>query len=1258
MKKLLVAIAVLQAGLPLLAAVPVDYERQIKPILKARCYSCHGALKQESGLRLDTGILIRKGGENGAGLVALKPSDSQILERVAHQDDSLRMPPEGKPLSAEQIMLIRNWIVEGATSPANERPEEDPAAHWSFKTPVRHELPAVRDPAWSQNPIDAFVAARHEQLGLTPLPPAKKHILLRRVYLDLIGLPPSRDDLNTFLTDDSPDAYKHVVDKLLASRHYGERWGRHWMDIWRYSDWYGRRNVNDVRNSYPHIWRWRDWIIDSLNQDKGYDQMLREMIAADELHPGDETRTPALGFIVRNWFSLNYDTWKQDLVEHTGKAFLGLRLNCAHCHDHKYDPISQQEYFRFRAFFEPLELRHDRVPGGPRLKKYLKYTPSSGGSLKPIEAGLPLVYDLFVDGKTHMYRLGDTRDRMDRPPVEPGVPSILGGPPLEIQLVALPTEAWYPGIKPFVLDAELSDCRKKIEAAEKSLSNARSQLGPLAGQLAMAESALQALQQSQKDDSDSQARSTGSRDVQNTVGWWRFEGPADRNFLADSSGNDFTLHHITASDPPAQPFRLNFGKTRGFAVPQFELAARRKDASTAGTKKNSGTNQQAAEFQQAASFGFLGTRATSEFFSDTFSLECFVHFDVAKRNFNQTIAALDGSWTFLHRGLDDSSFELRLLLTDLTGHVHDLSTSKRAHPEGPPVPETRSQPMILKTGHDYFVSVVVGKQTVQIWSTDLTTAAPLRVFQLPRPQKDNQPVQLVKHSPEALFRIGNSDGTGCLDGLVDEVRLSRVALTDQQIAAAIGQPSDEASRQIAVTIATLNHKVKIAEMAIASAAATAAAGQAELKSVEARSRADQTRFSGTAEDTTISEVVGKAVRAEIDAKLATARSRLLLAEHGRLVEIGGTADAKKVKQFDSDISAALTALAAAKKQLDAPKADYAAFSPKYPLTSTGRRAALARWLTSSSNPLTARVAVNHVWGRHFGQPLVDNVVDFGRSGKRPSHPELLDWLATELMDSSMSDMPGQLESGVDAASHRLGAWRMKHLHRLIVTSQTYQLSSRPGVNHPNVGQDKDNTALWMFSRRRLEAETVRDLALAVSGQLDPAIGGPDLDPELEATSHRRSLYFSVYPEGGGMMPFMTLFDAPDPGDCYRRTSSIVPQQALGMSNSKLFLNLGRHLADKLSPQKSEIEVDVTKSDLSFVKAAFESVLSRPATADELNSCVEFLARQRGMFDKLGTASLLTDKADGPVAASTDPTQRARQGLIRVLLNHNDFVTLH
>ena len=389
---LIPALIALMLALPVSAAAPsVDYARDVKPIFQARCYSCHGGLKQESGLRLDTALLIRQGGDSGAALVLGAAERSLVVERITDSDPAVRMPPEGEPLSLEEIAVIKLWIAQGAVAPSDEQPEANPLEHWSFQQPVRPPVPAVQNSDWVLNPIDAFIADRHETQGLTPLPPADKAILLRRVYLDLIGLPPTRDELHAFMADDSPGAYERVVEHLLESRHYGERWGRHWMDVWRYSDWYGRRQVNDVRNSYPHIWRWRDWIIESLNHDKGYDQMIREMVAADELYPQDDDRLPALGFIVRNWFSLNYDTWKQDLVEHTGKAFLGLRLNCAHCHDHKYDPITQEEYFRFRAFFEPLEFRHDRVPGGPALTKYIRYKPGSGASLKPIPAGLARV---------------------------------------------------------------------------------------------------------------------------------------------------------------------------------------------------------------------------------------------------------------------------------------------------------------------------------------------------------------------------------------------------------------------------------------------------------------------------------------------------------------------------------------------------------------------------------------------------------------------------------------------------------------------------------------------------------------------------------------------------------------------------------------------------------------------------------------------------------------------------------------------------
>ncbi len=171
--------------------------------------------------------------------------------------------------------------------------------------------------------------------------------------------------MHAFLADPTDAAYEQVVDRLLASPRYGERWARHWMDVWRYSDWYGRRAVPDVINSYAQIWRWRDWIVRSLNEDKGYDRMVQEMLAADEIAPTDDDNLVATGFLVRNFYRWNYNSWMKDNVEHTGKAFLGLTFNCAHCHDHKYDPITHEDYFAFRAFFEPLECGTTASPASP-----------------------------------------------------------------------------------------------------------------------------------------------------------------------------------------------------------------------------------------------------------------------------------------------------------------------------------------------------------------------------------------------------------------------------------------------------------------------------------------------------------------------------------------------------------------------------------------------------------------------------------------------------------------------------------------------------------------------------------------------------------------------------------------------------------------------------------------------------------------------------------------------------------------------------
>ncbi|MBU6175258.1 MAG: DUF1549 domain-containing protein, partial [Planctomycetes bacterium] len=451
------------------------YQVTIKPLLSKKCYACHGSLAQKSSLRLDTVESMLRGGDSGPAIARGDVHASEIVNRIKTDDKSLRMPPEGEGLSNSEIALIEKWIASGAAGPVDEVPEPDARQHWAFQ-PIRDRDVPKHSDRYVTNRIDAFLSVGLESKGIQPLGEADKETLLRRVTMDLIGLPPTVRELEDFLRDNSTNAYERVVEGLLCRPEYGERWGRHWMDVWRYSDWYGRRNVPDVMNSYPQIWRWRDWIVESLNKDIGYDEMIRQMLAADELYPGDDTKVVATGFLVRNWFKWNYESWMKDNVEHTGKAFLGLTLHCAHCHDHKYDPISQKDYFRFRAFFEPLELRQDRVEGQPNpgpFRKYV-YTESYG----PIKSGLVRVFDEKLDAKTYLYQGGDARNRVEGvEPIAPDIPSLFGSIDASIQAIPLPPEAYYPGLHEFVrreerdkLQADLQNVQAQVESAIQSLA--------------------------------------------------------------------------------------------------------------------------------------------------------------------------------------------------------------------------------------------------------------------------------------------------------------------------------------------------------------------------------------------------------------------------------------------------------------------------------------------------------------------------------------------------------------------------------------------------------------------------------------------------------------------------------------------------------------------------------------------------------------------------------------------------------------------
>jgi hypothetical protein len=292
--------------------------------------------------------------------------------------------------------------------------------------------------------------------------------------------------------------------------------------------------------------------------------------------------------------------------------------------------------------------------------------------------------------------------------------------------------------------------------------------------------------------------------------------------------------------------------------------------------------------------------------------------------------------------------------------------------------------------------------------------------------------------------------------------------------------------------------------------------------------------------------------------------------------------------------------------------------------STGRRLALARWIVDRKNPLTARVAVNHMWMRHFGKPLVSTVANFGLNGKSPTHPALLDYLAVEFMESG---------------------WSMKKLHRLLVTSETYRLRSR---NDPaRMAKDADNRYLWRTNPRRMEAEAIRDSVLAAAGQLDPTLGGPILDDKLGPTSRRRSIYFRFNNEY--RMRFLDAFDPASPTECYERHESVLPQQALALINSSLTLNQSRLLERRLAAQAATPE--------KFVTAAFEQVLSRAPTSEERLRCERFLRDQADVVRLPAKLSLFPASPANVMPAAVDPVQRARESLIQVLFNHNDFVTV-
>ncbi|HEY7181885.1 MAG TPA: PSD1 and planctomycete cytochrome C domain-containing protein [Blastocatellia bacterium] len=339
----------------------IDFRRDIEPILRSNCYQCHGANKASAQLRLDEKELAMKGGISGSVIIPGNSGDSRLMKRILGEGDEARMPLGGTPLKTDQIELIRNWINEGADWPENSQsaigqkqgPQSAIPRHWAFVAPARPKLPVVKNGSWVRTPIDNFILAELEKHGIEPSPEADKITLIRRLSLDLIGLPPSIEEVDQFTSDGDPDAYGKLVNRLLDSPHYGERWGRWWLDAARYADTNGFE-----KDRARSIWPYRDWVINAFNKDLPFDQFTIKQLAGDLLpNPAVEDRV-ATGFLRNSMLNQEGGVDPEqfrvegiiDRVDAVGKAFLGLTVSCAQCHNHKFDPISQAEYYRFYAF--------------------------------------------------------------------------------------------------------------------------------------------------------------------------------------------------------------------------------------------------------------------------------------------------------------------------------------------------------------------------------------------------------------------------------------------------------------------------------------------------------------------------------------------------------------------------------------------------------------------------------------------------------------------------------------------------------------------------------------------------------------------------------------------------------------------------------------------------------------------------------------------------------------------------------------------
>lgn len=1003
------------------------FETKIRPVLAAKCFKCHGAQKATNGLRVDSRETLVKGGKHGAAVVAGDPENSLLIRAVRYRDDR-KMPPNER-LSAEVVADLERWIAQGALWP--EAPHKNTAMGvdelWAFQ-PVRSVNVPVPSreatgstsgsSAWAVGPVDCFVRAKLEQHGLQPNQPADKPTLLRRATLDLIGLPPTPTEVDAFLADDSPTAFARVVDRLLASPHYGQRWGRHWLDLVRYTD------------DFDESWRYRDWVVNAFNSDLPYDQFVRQQIAGDLLPASVPGGVDADAIVATTMLSIGpwtgIDRKKRltdiadDQIDIVGRSFLGLTIACARCHDHKFDPITTADYYGLAGIF----LSSHVIPD----EGYLSH-----GTTR---LRIPLVGDAEVERhRQHAARVQAFEHR---------VQAAVEQQYAEFARSLLPQTSRY-------LLAAWDYERRPADQAQLSVDDfaTRESLHAFALNQWIAYLKGSPL-------GEFQPLNVPERDFDGEPGVLAWRVRAERPWWAANTN---------AKEVPIETFCL---PPRTLSInPGTEGGAVGWRSPIAGTVKITGklTDTDPLDGVGAVwAIDHVRNRVRHELSSGT-CLNATVKLEEGRTP--QRLAAVE-----VQPG-DEILLQIRLRQGD--AH-YDITHVELA---------------------------ITALDGTAKW--DLTRDV-LDSFLDGNPHGDSLGNPAVWH----------------FDDMAGSRRLERMPAVDLVL-----DSWRTTSAKTAVDRRELEDAAREIQQAVESAGPQSAlvddlAGSRSPFWVKAR---DDAKYLSAESKTTLAEQAG-----ELDALKQSLPP--LPCAHG-VLEGGlrhslypGLQDAPihlrgNYDQLGTRVPRRLPEVFAKSDQLS--------------VRSGSGRLELARWLGSADNPLTARVLVNRLWQHHFGEGIVRTPSNFGVLGERPTHPELLDYLAGRFVDSG---------------------WSIKAMHRLMMLSAAYQQSSR--TSPQSLKADPENRLLGRMIRQRPEAEAIHDALLAVGGRLDPKLGGP---AESNPKSSRRMLYTKTSRTNrSGLGP---LFDAANAAmHVERRTVSTVAPQALHLMNDPWITDTARQVTER------------------------------------------------------------------------------------------------